>query len=167
MDKLRTFIQDNKEAFESDPLPEGHELRFMERLGNKLSEPRPRRYKYLIYISVAALFLLVVTIGVRFLKEDPVNNLFDVDPCTGESYTCYYNQLQKLSDQIEYNTRDLPEYKRQEILMNMQSIMPASVDEFSQMLPAEISGRDAEHLQKEYYQRLYEGMKQIASLSNQ
>ena len=76
----------------------------MERLGNKLSEPRPRRYKYLIYISVAALFLLVVTIEVRFLKEDPVNSLFDVDPCTGESYTCL-QPVAKLSDQIEYNTR--------------------------------------------------------------
>jgi len=162
MDKLKSFIQENRELFDSDPLPEGHELRYMQKLENR----RSRKHNYLIYISVAALLLLVVTIGVRFLKEDPVSSLFYVDPCGGESYTCYYDQMQKLSEQIEYNTRELPDYQRQEILMNMESIMPRSADEFSQMLPEDISSREAERLNKEYYQQLYEGMKQLASLTN-
>ncbi|MFA5753419.1 MAG: hypothetical protein WC128_06895 [Bacteroidales bacterium] len=162
MDKLKSFIQENRELFDSDPLPEGHELRFMQ----KMESRRSRKHNYLIYISVAALLLLVVTIGVRFLKEDPVSSLFYVDPCGSESYTCYYDQMQKLTEQIEYNTRELPDYKRQEILMNMESIMPRSADEFSEMLPNDISGREAERLNKEYYQQLYEGMKQLASLTN-
>jgi hypothetical protein len=48
----------------------------------------------------------------------------------------------------------------------MESILPVSSEDFSEMLPAEISGKDAERLKKEYYQRLYEGMKEIASLTN-
>jgi len=48
----------------------------------------------------------------------------------------------------------------------MESIMPRSADEFSEMLPNDISGREAERLNKEYYQQLYEGMKQLASLTN-
>ncbi|HOO42487.1 MAG TPA: hypothetical protein P5167_00370 [Bacteroidales bacterium] len=162
MDKLKSFIQENRELFDSDPLPEGHELRFMQ----KLESRRSRKHNYLIYISVAALLLLVVTIGVRFLKEDPVSSLFYVDPCGSESYTCYYDQMQKLSEQIEYNTRELPDYQRQEILMNMESIMPGSPDEFSEMLPKDISSSEAVRLNKEYYQQLYEGMKQLASLTN-
>ncbi|MFA5301545.1 MAG: hypothetical protein WC395_02530 [Bacteroidales bacterium] len=162
MDKLKSFIQENRELFDSDPLPEGHELRFMQ----KMESHKSRKHNYLIYISIAALFLLVVTIGVRFMKEDPVNSLFYVDPCGGESYTCYYDQMQKLSEQIEYNTRELPDYKRQEILMNMESIMPRSADEFSEMLPKDISSQEAERLNKKYYQQLYEGMKELASLTN-
>ena len=162
MDKLKSFIQENRELFDSDPLPEGHELRFMQ----KMESRRSRKHNYLIYISVAALLLLVVTIGVRFLKEDPVSSLFYVDPCGSESYTCYYDQMQKLSEQIEYNTRELPDYKRQEILMNMESIMPRSADEFSEMLPKDISSQEAERLNKKYYQQLYEGMKELASLTN-
>jgi hypothetical protein len=99
MDKLRSYIQNNKDLFEPESLPEGHELRFLERLAEYPPPKKYIRYKYLIYISVAALLLLVIAIGVRFLKEDPVTSLF-ADPCTGESYSCYYDQIVKLSDQI-------------------------------------------------------------------
>jgi hypothetical protein len=162
MDKLKSFIQQNRELFDSEPLPEGHEMRFMK----KMEKRNSRKHNYLIYISVAALLLLVVTIGVRFLKEDSVSSLFYVDPCGGESHTCYYDQMQKLSQQIEYNTRELPDYKRQEILMNMESIMPRSADEFSEMLPEDISSKESKRLNKEYYQQLYEGMIELASLTN-
>ncbi|HPW78664.1 MAG: hypothetical protein GT600_02595 [Bacteroidales bacterium] len=165
MEKLRTYIQKNRELFESDPLPEGHKGRFLERLSESQPARRYFRFNYLIYISVAALLLLVLTIGVRFLKEDPATSLF-ADPCSGESYSCYYDRILKLSNRIEYDTRSLPQYRRQEILMNMKSLMPGSSEDFTEMLPEEISEKEAERLKREYYQRLYEGMKEIASLTN-
>ena len=48
----------------------------------------------------------------------------------------------------------------------MESIMPRSADEFSEMLPEDISSKEAKRLNKEYYQQLYEGMIELASLTN-
>jgi len=45
--------------------------------------------------------------------------------------------------------------------------VPSSAHEFSDMLPADISDKEADRLNIEYYKQLYEGMKEIASLTNQ
>ncbi|HPX79848.1 MAG TPA: hypothetical protein PK603_05980, partial [Bacteroidales bacterium] len=73
--------------------------------------------------------------------------------------------IPRLSDQIERSTRDLPEYRRREILLTVASILPYSKEEFSEMLPSEVNSKDAKRLNKEYYQQLYEGMKEIATLT--
>ena len=164
MDELRSYIQENRELFETEAPPQGHQARFEERLAKSgLKRKRPG-VKYLIYSSAAALLLVVLTIGIRFVKEDPLAGVF-ADSCADGAHTCYYNQIRKISSQIEYDTRDLPEFKRQEILMNMKSLMPASAHEFSDMLPEGISSKEAERLNKEYYKQLYQGMIQIASLT--
>ncbi len=150
MDALKTFIQNNKIAFEQEPLPAGHEIRFTERLKRR----KRRRAKVLIYSSVAASILLMLSV---------VTHLSG--PCPVGSGSCYYEQITKLSDQIELSTRELPEYQRREILVNMASIMPHSEEEFSEMLPLEVNKKDAKRLNKEYYQQLYEGMKEIATLT--
>jgi len=166
MDKLKSFIQDNKTLFETESLSQEHEKRFMERLAKSQSIKKFRTYKYLIYISSAALLIVVLAIGLRFLKEDPLA-VFPSDPCRDGSHICYYNQIRKLSSRIEYDSRNLPEYKRQEIIMNIQSLVPSSAHEFSDKLPADISDKEADRLNIEYYKQLYEGMKEIASLTNQ
>ncbi|MDD2289463.1 MAG: hypothetical protein PHT64_06970 [Bacteroidales bacterium] len=164
MDELRSFIKDNRELFEKEALPQGHQTRFEKRLAKSGLKKNRIRVKYLVYTSVAALLLVVLSIGIRFIKEDPLAGLF-ADPCVGEASGCYYNQIRKISSQIEYDSRNLPEFKRQEILMNMQSLIPDSSHEFSDMLPREISDKEAERLNKEYYKQLYQGMIQIASLT--
>ncbi|MDD4919645.1 MAG: hypothetical protein PHX94_02905 [Bacteroidales bacterium] len=166
MDNLRSYIQDNRELFEAEAPPQGHQTRFEERLAKSGLKRNRHLVKQLIYVSAAALLLVVLTIGIRFLKEDPLAGLL-ADPCADGAHTCYYNQIRKISSQIEFDSRNLPEYKRQEILMNMESLMPASAHEFSDMLPEGISGKEAERLNKEYYKQLYEGMIRIASLTNQ
>ena len=150
MDSLQAFIQENKELFEQEPLPDGHEIRFAERLKKR----KQRKSKVLIYSSVAASLLLMLTVAIHLSK-----------PCLTGSGSCYYQQITRLSDQIERSTRDLPEYRRREILLTVASILPYSKEEFSEMLPSEVNSKDAKRLNKEYYQQLYEGMKEIATLT--
>ena len=150
MDSLQAFIQENKELFEQEPLPDGHEIRFAERLKKR----KQRKSKVLIYSSVAASLLLMITVAIHLSK-----------PCLTGSGSCYYQQITRLSDQIERSTRDLPEYRRREILLTVASILPYSKEEFSEMLPSEVNSKDAKRLNKEYYQQLYEGMKEIATLT--
>lgn len=60
MDKLKNFIDANREAFEDEALPEGH----LERFGQKLPKPRKRRVTlyalcaFAVAASIALLFLL-------------------------------------------------------------------------------------------------------------
>ncbi|OUO49729.1 hypothetical protein B5F77_14185 [Parabacteroides sp. An277] len=44
MDRLKDFIEKNREAFEHEPLPEGHETRFRQRLDEAFPEKRTRRF---------------------------------------------------------------------------------------------------------------------------
>lgn len=150
MDILKNYIEENKALFEQDELPEGHEERFVER--QKIR--RKRRVILLIYSSSVALILLILSIGTYLLQ-----------PCPTGDGACYYAQIVKLSGQIEQSTNHLPEFKQREILMSMYSIMPQSEDELLNMLPAGMNEKDVKHLNKEYYKRLYEGMKEIASLT--
>lgn len=60
MDKLKNFIDANREAFDNEELPEGH----LERFGQKLPKPRKRRATlyalstFAVAASIALIFLL-------------------------------------------------------------------------------------------------------------
>ncbi len=152
MDPLKSFIQENKDLFCEEPLAPGHEERFENRLERRLARTKRVRRNYMIYISLAASFVLIVSIG--FLSS----------PCPGGSNACYYNEILRLSEEIEVNSRNMPEYRRQEIIMTLNTLVPGSENEFSQSLPDYLSENELERLNKEYYMNIYKGIKEVAAL---
>ena len=152
MDPLKSFIQKNKDLFREAPPAPGHEERFERRLEEQLAKTKRMKRNYMIYISLAASFVLIVSIG--FLSS----------PCPGGSNACYYNEILRLSEEIEFNSRNMPEYRRQEILMTLNTLVPGSENEFSQSLPACLPKNELERLNREYYENIYKGIKEIAAL---
>jgi hypothetical protein len=125
MDPLKSFIQENKDLFREAPPAPGHEERFERRLEEQLARVKRMKRNYMIYISLAASFVLIVSIG--FLSS----------PCPGGSNACYYNEILRLSEEIEFNSRNMPEYRRQEILMTLNTLVPEVKTNFlSPYLPA-------------------------------
>lgn len=58
MDRLKDFIEKNRADFEHDPLPEGHEARFMQRLDEAFPAKRAKRFTLRGWvIPVAAAFI--------------------------------------------------------------------------------------------------------------
>ncbi|MDH6341701.1 hypothetical protein M2480_000842 [Parabacteroides sp. PFB2-12] len=99
MDKLKEFVDKNREAFDRVELPEGH----LERFEQKLPTRRKRSASiYYIYGAVAAACIALLIIfrpaTDSFTKEDPADNL-----CEIEEVQLYYtmrmnNLLAKMED---------------------------------------------------------------------
>lgn len=72
MGSFEKFIKDNKEEFESSPLPMGHEARFLQRLvdfrQNSISSKSPRNW--LLYVSAIVILLLSIPAALYFMGHD-------------------------------------------------------------------------------------------------
>lgn len=71
MDKLKTFIDRHREAFEPESLPEGHEERFLERLAREERTTTRRRWLSWATIPVAAAIALLLYWQLPFLRNMP------------------------------------------------------------------------------------------------
>lgn len=112
MDKLKEYIQNQREEFDSPEPAEGHEARFLERL-NALEADKKRNSGMLFWRIAAAIILLVVlavsSLIPRFNEPDDVHyramTLGDVSDEMAEVELYYqsrlseeYNKIDKLSD---------------------------------------------------------------------
>lgn len=114
MDKLKCFIDTNREAFEDDRLPEGHFDRFAE----KLQEPRKKRLRVFSLCAFAA----AASIALIFLLRIPGGTTIPDAKQMGIRHACehhreieelrlYYNmQMNEITAQIDslYKKENIP-----------------------------------------------------------
>lgn len=126
MDKLKQFINNNREAFDVEELPAGHELRFNEKLPNKQNSFR--QYSLYVLATVASAALLIILIF-PFLSNK--HSKAPKDPCSTASdiknLRLYYNiQMNEVIEQMEaFDPGNNKEAKRQ-LLEESARVMAAS-----------------------------------------
>jgi hypothetical protein len=81
MDRLKQFIDGNREEFDDIELPEGHRKRFCKKLS---SHGKLRTLRYFIYAAVAAacvalLFLFRPSVGFSTEEDDPAENVCEIE----------------------------------------------------------------------------------------
>ena len=127
MDKLKNFIEINRDAFEDEMLPEGHINRFEQKLSRTAS------HKYLRYYFFAA--SIAATIATMLLIRLPLNNEASVSQMRTitqinetqqeikELHTYYNMQLYNIISQMEelYNSENAQGTK--ELLMASKEIL--------------------------------------------
>ncbi|MDR1257864.1 MAG: hypothetical protein LBK65_01095 [Tannerellaceae bacterium] len=62
MDKLKDFIDKNRDSFDNEPLPEGHLERFEKKLANRKRSRQPGRVAIAVAMAAAAALLLFLKI---------------------------------------------------------------------------------------------------------
>lgn len=70
MINFEDYISKNKEEFNSEPLPEGHEFRFQQKLNPAFNRKNSFIIKYSVAIAASILIFLASTIYVYTLKKD-------------------------------------------------------------------------------------------------
>lgn len=114
MDKLKTFIDTNREAFEDELLPEGHFDRFEQKL------PKPRKSKAVIYSLYT--FAVAACISLLFLVRIPEGELLpEPTPIAEEPCTCEFaEEFEEL--RLYYNMQISEIISQMKTLCKQQSI---------------------------------------------
>jgi len=68
--KLKEFIQEHKEDFNNEKMSENMDISFEKLLKEKLHQPKKQKVVYLKYISIAACFAIVFSVGFWFLNQN-------------------------------------------------------------------------------------------------
>lgn len=111
MDKFKNFIDNNREAFEQENPPEGHELRFQE----KLKKRKRSNIRSLMAIGgtiAAAIFLLLMLLH-------PSSEIFDTEDANNGWELCE-NSDEMNEMKYYYNTR------MNNLIQNMQAVYDQS-----------------------------------------
>ena len=112
MDKLKNFIQDNREAFEDDLLPEGH----FERFEKKLPREQKRRFSLFRLSALAAAASIALFFLLSMPKDDQDDHMmaFSQEREEMDELQVYYRmQMETLSKQQSEGTADLLQASKQ------------------------------------------------------
>ncbi|MDH6307019.1 hypothetical protein M2459_003708 [Parabacteroides sp. PF5-5] len=114
MDKLKHFIDNNKEAFDDEFLPEGHFERFEKKLPSPPHKRQGKLFSLLSFAAAAAVTLFVFLKIQGDLKDAPIqqSTVYTCETQTEiEELRVYYNmQMNEVSAQIRalYKSEQVP-----------------------------------------------------------
>lgn len=127
MDNLKNFIDTHREEFEEETLPQGHELRFEEKL-KKGGRSKTRSLLLLCGAIVAAIFVMLVLIRPSIQLADPPADLIGSGLCENneeinEMKNYYQARMHTLLDEFNsaYGQTQMPALK--ELLAESERIV--------------------------------------------
>ena len=70
MDHLKQFITENREAFDEESLPDGHEMRFVQKINTNRSSKKRRLGMYTLLIAASVLLLMLIRFSFTVIPEE-------------------------------------------------------------------------------------------------
>jgi hypothetical protein len=133
MDKLKKFIEKNKQAFDDLELPVGHAERFREKL--KDQHRIQKRKNVYLWIAVAACLGLLLTIRLQLQKDS------DVDSCAisheiHDARMYYTMQIATVVSEMEELYRQKQSPAALELLKESQVVLASTRDFENRILPS-------------------------------
>ena len=153
MDNLEKYIQDNLEQFNSGELPQGHQERFMAKLGQVQKPGRimPLSRKAIFAAATAAAAIIIAL----FATLQPGN--------IGQSYSIGIQEMaQEMYTEESEILQMLPEDDLQ-MINSVKSITQEAVP-LTDLLPDELSPEKRAEILREYYKAKTAGLKKIKTL---
>ncbi|MDD2437614.1 MAG: hypothetical protein PHG27_05870 [Massilibacteroides sp.] len=168
MDKLKDFIENNKQAFDEVELPVGHAERFREKL-NTQRRTRVKRNVYL-WIAVAACLGVLLTIRIQFQK----NNAADSCELTQEiqDVRMYYNmQITAVVSEMEELYKQKQSSAGLGLLKESQVVLASTRDFENRIFPSLPCSEEALFAMSQHYDASITGMnillKQMQNVTNE
>jgi len=132
MDRLKDFIDSNKEEFENLVLPEGHSDRFKKKFDRQRKLPVQRRLAW--FMAAACMLGLLLTMHIQYEK----NKQGDVCELSAESRAVrmYYNmQITATVAQMEKLYKENQSPGTLDLLKQTQEVMASNNDFENKVLP--------------------------------
>ena len=73
--KLKEFIQENKSEFDTEKMSAKADVSFEKLLNKELHQPKNKKVLYLKYISIAACFAVVFSVGFWFVNHQKSSSI--------------------------------------------------------------------------------------------
>lgn len=127
MDKLKQYIQNNREMFDQEELPVGHELRFMQKLSRKRN--RVKLFACYALAVAASVAVLIMSVFPFSEKKDPLSSDLATVTMTTEisELQLYYNmQMREIVDRIESFNPGNGTLEKQQVLKEAKRVLAMS-----------------------------------------
>src|SRR5574344_163350 len=159
MDNLKMFIDENKEQFSEELLPNGDTERFLSKMKRgdihfgRVVKKRPVSFIRIVAFPIAAVavLMLIMNIFVKGLGEEDE---------TKRIYTDYCREVAQISTEIQMMTNE-----------NNISVADRTIDNitfeaipFIEQLPPEMTPKQRAKAVKEYYSQKLDGVKRLKTL---
>lgn len=158
MDTLRDIMDENKEQFDVQSLPEGDTERFLAKLDKSgIEVDIPRRHPLRIYRAIAlpaaAAVMLFLGVGIFAKVTSEENQLTRI-------YVEYCHEVASLSTDIQMMTAgdDMKMADRTVENITFEAIP------FAQQLPEELPQREKVRIMKDYYTQKLDGVRRLKTL---
>lgn len=145
MTELERYIIDNRDEFDSIPVPENSRERFM---ASVAAEKRKRRVRF---ASMATTGIAAASAALVVLTHDP-----DMEKVLEKHYT---RLAEKELDIITLAEANNP-YEMEEVLNSIHSITFEAIP-LEDQLPDELSNRDRVRILNDYYNQKYEALESL------
>lgn len=155
MDKLKNFIENNKQEFEDIELPVGHMERFKDKLEAQKKKTVRRR---LVWGVVAAACLgILFTIQTQYSK-DHMDNLCELSTEISEVRMYYNMQMSATIAQMEELYKENQTPGRLELLQQTQEVIAVNNDFENRILPTLPCSEEALFAMNQHYDASLSGM---------
>lgn len=155
MDKLKDFIDNNKQAFDDIELPAGHDERFSNKLNGRRKLTVRRRLAWVI--ATAACLGILFTIQTQYTKEK-MNNLCEMSTEIQEVRMYYNMQLSATIAQMEELYQENQTPGRLELLKQTQEVIAVNQDFENRILPTLPCSDEALFAMNQHYDASLSGM---------
>lgn len=108
MDRLKDYIQQNREAFDEIPLPEGHLERFAARLEKEETQKTVPLWHKLVPLAAAVALFLCLSVPFWIQRETPDSYVCELHSEMGELHTYYRMQLEDHLMELEAASKENP-----------------------------------------------------------
>lgn len=155
MDKLKDFIENNKQEFDDIELPVGHMERFKDKLEGRKKQVVRRRLAW--GIAAAACLGLLFTFQTQYNKEQ-VENLCELSTEIKEVRMYYNMQMSATIAQMEELYKEHQTPGRFELLQQTQEVIAVNQDFENRILPTLPCSEEALFAMNQHYDASLSGM---------
>jgi len=166
MDKLKTYINSHRAAFDEEEPAQGHFERLEAKLAAAQKPPISRRIvKYWPLYAAAASVVILISLGInqflsKGLTDAPIEVLCN-DPSTMK--LCYLKRMQDTAMLIDQLSANAAPFMRQNLQMEVADIIKDN-QRFDTELPAELSPERAQAILAGYYEHHLETLQDIVQI---
>lgn len=159
MDRLKTYIDHHREAFDDEMPRAGH----VERFEKKLERSTPHRVAFRLVWAAAAAIVIFLSAGLWLWQpfgssSGPVTVICEN---TDDMKSCYLSQMYETAEVIDRLSAQLDTFTRGDMQMEVADIIQTS-RRFDRELPESLPEQETKEILSDYYKHNLAALQQIA-----